>query len=140
MEQNQQQEFVNELLDRSDQVSGIWLTLNKFLILFMKCLYIRKRKKIITFFEFLIPVLVFFFAIRMQDNYFDFRSFTPQNVPNEKENVKFINHQYSSLASLESPKPLYYDYNQTNVNGASLEEFLTDALKETRKVRWVLVF
>ena len=123
MAQNQQQEFVEELLDRNDQVFGIRLTLNKFLILFLKCLYIRKQRKIITLFELFIPPLIFFFAIKMADDAFRFAGWKrPNNTDSGSDNPRFI----SQLDDF--PEDLfYYDYGQ-NVNGPKLEEFLKNAL------------
>lgn len=127
MAQNQQQEFVSELLNKEDQVVGIWLTINKFLILFLKCLYIRKQKKFITFLELFLPLLIFFFAMYNQDRIFNFRDWKSSKSSavsgNGLNNIRFLNNPNEPL---ETP---FYFYYSSNVNGSSLEEFLTDALK-----------
>lgn len=136
MAQNQQQEFVNELLNKDDQVTGIQLMLNKYLILFLKCLYIRKQKKIITFFEFFLPLLIFYFAMNNQDKLFHFKDWKSP-AANKSELDNFSSVPGGAVHKLQTPlTPLknafYYHYNQLNVNGSNLkqlEPFLSDALQ-----------
>ena len=67
MNQPAQEEFVNDLVNKQDQVTGLQLLLNRLIILFYKCLYIRKRKKIVTLVELLLPCIIFLIVINNQE-------------------------------------------------------------------------
>lgn len=124
MAENQQQEFLNELLDQNDRVTGIRLTVNKFLILFLKCLYIRKQKKVLTLFELFLPPLIFLFSMSNQNTYFQFKHWRPHSTVSRGDNFRFFGQASENLGST-----FYYDYNKTNVDATKLKEFLTDAVK-----------
>ena len=125
-----QHEFVAELVDRGDQVFGLRLTANKFLVLFFKCLYIRKRKKIVTLLELLVPVLIFYYAIQMVENVFKLSEWAP-TVPSSRtigDGDGFLfgppKRDYRDL--------IFYDYNTSNVIGPGLDSFLKAAFSSDR--------
>lgn len=128
----QQQSFVDELVDRTDHVSGLRLTINKYLILFLKCLYIRKRKKIISLIELLIPLLVFYYSVFIMDSTVRLSKWEPK--PSEQSRAfrsgQEKGYLFGNPLDYTSNRVIYYDFNSTNVVGADLEAFLTDALRD----------
>lgn len=121
--ENSQQNFITELIDRTDRVAGLRLTFNKYLVLFLKCLYIRKRKKFITLLELLVPLLIFNYAIYLVDQVTDISKWKPSN--NTVSTFGRGLYVFADPADgRDSFNPFYYDYNNTNVVSSDLEAFL----------------
>lgn len=133
MSQTQQHSFVNELVNKADQVTGLRLTLNKFLVLFLKCLYIRKRKKIISLIELLIPLVIFYYLVYNLNSVFLLTKWKPRTgAPGRASAADQANDGYLFGAPRSyGGRTIYYDFNSTNVVGSVLESFLVDALNET---------
>lgn len=120
--------FVSDLVDEKDQVFGSTLTYNKFKILLLKNFYSRKSKKIVTAFEFFIPILIFFYAL-----YYNEQLSKNQKLNDNNENTKIINqtnYHNKSLSIQDNPFSLflkiYYEFDPDNVNVDDLTRIFRD--------------
>ena len=133
MSENRQQNFVSELIDRGDQVSGLRLTANKFLVLFLKCLFIRKRQKLISLLELLVPLAVFWYVLYQQEKVFNLTKYRPPIV--QAGRVIVVPDDRLLGQSFGSSSLIYYDYNSSSVDNASLVSFLEEAFDlESHKI------
>lgn len=124
----QQRQFVNQLVDKNDQATGCRLILNRYLVLFEKCVYIRKRKKLSTLIEIFLPILIFIYGLtqankvspidRVPDQGFSFNTKFRQLNQNQFWN----NFPYSRI---------YYDFDN-RIDGRQLEDFLFSAFRDTK--------
>ena len=124
----QQEQFVNNLVDKKAQATGFQLMFNRFLILFLKCLYIRKKKKITTLFELILPGVIFFWVLH---NF-------PIPIDKKNANLKGGFNLPTTDFKLKNPQlsfklNLYYDFNSTLIVGDDLKSFLNNAFSNTNK-------
>lgn len=110
VQQLNQEEFVNELIDERDHVQGSAYVLNRYLVLFYKCLYLRKRKKLSTLIELFLPFIIFVYVISTMSG-----NLLPQNKETDKNDHSLL----PAFGRIQSGRifyyeKCYYDFNTTN--------------------------
>ena len=122
-----EEKFVNQLINKDDEVTGWPLELNRLLVLCMKCFIIRKSKKIQTFIELFLPILIFIYTLKQLN------SINPIDGKLNRRSNQVTNSISNNLLSNFPLKdkypysPLYYDLKNGSVDPKQLETFLEDA-------------